>query len=157
MKLFFCISLFSFLLSPAYGGEKNPLPRFVSLRSNEVNARVGPGPGYPIDWVYIKTGLPVEVIVEFDTWRKIRDVDGAEGWVHQSMLCSKRHVIIQGDEALLYKDADTQSQPLVRVENGIVADLLRCQEKWCLVRILNFKGWIQRASLWGIYPEENLK
>ncbi|MBS0272422.1 MAG: hypothetical protein JSR85_07240 [Proteobacteria bacterium] len=157
MKIFIYISLSCLWISPVYGADKNPLPRFASLRSNEVNARVGPGPGYPIEWVYLKAGLPVEVLVEFDTWRKIRDVDGAEGWVHQSMLCSKRHVIVRGDETLMYQDADAQSQPLIRIGHGVVGDLIKCQEKWCQVRIQNFKGWMSRVSLWGVYSEENLK
>src|SRR3989338_5933265 len=96
--LFFLLSLMTTTL--AYGAEKNSVPRFVSLKPSEVNARVGPGPNYPIEWVYLKAGLPVEVIVEFDTWRKIRDIDRAEGWVHQSMLCSKRRGIVQASETI---------------------------------------------------------
>lgn len=157
MKVYVTLFLFFLSLSPVYGNGKNVVPRFVSLRSNEVNARVGPGPEYPIEWVYIKAGLPVEVLVEFDTWRKIRDIEGAEGWVHQSMLCSKRRAIVQGEEALLYKNEDLQSQPLTRIEKGVIMDLLRCHENWCQVRIDDFKGWIPRVSLWGAYPDENFK
>lgn len=156
MRSYFYLFLFLLLISPALGAERNFSPRFVSLRPNEVNARVGPGPDYPVEWVYLKAGLPVEVTAEFDTWRKIRDVKGEEGWVHQSMLHSKRHALIQGEEALMYATESTNSQPLVRLQQGVVVELLKCRDNWCQVRIYDFKGWIQRAFLWGMYPEENL-
>ena len=147
------LSLFLFF-STALSAEKNPLPRFVSLKSNEINQRVGPGPNYPVEWTYVKARLPVEITAEFDNWRKIRDQEGTEGWVHQSMLSSKRHGIIQGAETLLYSAEDLNSHPLVRLEPGVLVEILRCRGDWCQVRIFDFKGWIQRAFLWGIYPQE---
>lgn len=156
MKSLFTISLFFLAISSAFGAEKNPVPRFVSLKPNEVNARVGPGPDYPVEWIYLKSGLPVEVIAEFDTWRKLRDPDNIEVWVHQSMLSSKRHVIVKGGEAIMYGDSSSLSQPLVRLQEGVVLDLLKFKGEWCQVRIYDFKGWVQRSLLWGLYPEENL-
>lgn len=149
-------TLFPFLfllMSMAYGKESNPVPRFVSLRPSEVNARVGPGPNYPVEWVYLRAGLPVEVIVEFDTWRKIRDIDKAESWVHQSMLCSKRRAIVQDPEALVCGEKD-KNTPLVRLQKGVVVDLLKCQDHWCQVRASDVKGWVERTALWGVYPQE---
>jgi SH3-like domain-containing protein len=142
--------------SPTLAADKSPVPRFVSLKPNEVNARVGPGPNYPVEWIYIKAGLPIEIVAEFDTWRKIRDKDGEEGWVHQSMLSSKRHAIIQGGEAIIYADESTINQPLVRLQEGVVVELQKCQEQACQVRIFDFKGWIPRPYLWGVYPQEKL-
>lgn len=155
MKAHLHFLFFLLLISPAFGTEKSPVPRFVSLRPNEVNARVGPGPNYPVDWIYLKSGLPVEVVAEFDTWRKIRDVQGAMSWVHQSMLSPKRHALIQGGEAYMYATESTKGQPMVRLQQGVVVELLKCRGEWCQVRIYDFKGWIQRAFLWGMYPEEN--
>jgi SH3-like domain-containing protein len=157
MKFVFSFIIPMLFTSLAYGAEKSPVPRFVSLKPNEVNARVGPGPNYPIEWVYLKAGLPVEVIVEFDTWRKIRDIDRAEGWVHQSMLCSKRRAIVQDPEILLYAEKSKTSSPMVRLGKGVVLDLLKCQDNWCQVRITDFKGWVEQAALWGVYPNEALK
>ena len=154
MKSYLFIPFLFFAVASAFGAERNSVPRFVSLRANEVNVRVGPGPNYPIEWIYLKVGLPVEVIAEFDTWRKIRDVEGTEGWVHQSMLCSKRRAIIQSGEALMYAAEDIHSQPLVRLQQGVLIELLKCRGDWCQARIYDFKGWIQRPFLWGIYPEE---
>ncbi|OFW68205.1 MAG: hypothetical protein A2X70_05470 [Alphaproteobacteria bacterium GWC2_42_16] len=141
----------------AYGEESPSVPRFVSLKPNEVNARVGPGPNYPVEWVYLKAGLPVEVIVEFDTWRKIRDIDKAEGWVHQSMLSSKRHAIVQNPEVLMYDAKSKQSAPLVRLQKGVILGLIKCQDTWCQTQIYDFRGWVERSALWGVYPNESIK
>jgi len=144
------------ILTPVQASEKNPIPRFVSLRPSEVNARVGPGPEYPVKWVFLKAGLPVEVTAEFDTWRRIRDVEGAEGWVHQNMLCSKRRAVVSCPEVLMHRLDDATSPAIVRLEQGVIVDIQKCRGEWCRVQINDFKGWIKRSSLWGIYPEENL-
>ncbi len=157
MRFYIALFLTFFMITASFGAEKNRVPRFVSLRPNEVNARVGPGPHYPIEWVYLKAGLPVEVIAEFDTWRKIRDCEGAEGWVHQSMVCSKRHAIVQGDDILIYKTEDKKSPPLARLQRGVIVNLLKCRDDWCQVRISGFKGWIQRHLLWGVYSQETVE
>lgn len=157
MKFSFSLVFFLLFTSLANGAEKASVPRFVSLKPNEVNARVGPGPNYPIEWVYLKAGLPVEVIVEFDTWRKIRDIDQGEGWVHQNMLCSKRRGIVKEQEVLLHSERSKMSPSLVRLQKGVVLDLLKCQDNWCQVRIHDFKGWVEQVALWGVYPTETLK
>lgn len=156
MKTPLCTFFFLLLSFSLLKAEKNNLPRFVSLRSSEANVRVGPGPNYPVEWVYVKAGLPIEVVAEFDTWRKIRDSEGTEGWIHQNMLTSKRHGLIRGKEAVLYSKNDSKSQPLARLQEGVMVDFLKCQGDWCQVRTNGFKGWIQRVFLWGLYPGENL-
>jgi len=82
-----------------------PLPRFVSLKSGRVNARIGPGVNYPVDWLYLKPGLPVEITQEFENWRRVRDSDGSEGWINQSLLSGKR----TGIAAPWQRGKDTQS------------------------------------------------
>lgn len=147
-SLFFCgVNLWA---------QKNPLPRFASLKSNEVNERVGPGADYPVEWIYVRAGLPVEIIAEFDNWRKIRDQDGTQGWVHQSMLCSKRHGIIQGGETSVYAAQDEKSQRLLQLAPGVLVEIVKCRDGWCQIRVDHFKGWIQRQFLWGVYPQEEI-
>ena len=79
--------------SGAIGPSGLPLPRFVSLKSGSVNSRIGPGVNYPVDWLYLKPGLPMEIIQEYDNWRRVRDADGAEGWINQSLLSGERTAI----------------------------------------------------------------
>lgn len=133
-----------------------PLPRFVSLRSDQVNMRSGPGVRYPVDWVYLRRNLPVEVIAEFDTWRKIRDPDGAEGWVHQSMLAGRRTVIVRTPRAPLRRTADEQGTPAALVEEGVIGRLVQCPtgSAFCRIEVSGYQGWLKREDFWGVYRTE---
>ncbi len=132
------------------------LPRFVSLRSSKVNMRSGPGVRYPIDWVYHRPGLPVEIIDEFDTWRRIRDWEGTVGWVHQSMLEGKRTALVSGVQRLLRKEPGDDAPGIAFMEPGVLGELRSCQSDWCEVSIQGYRGWLRRSDFYGIYPQENL-
>ena len=134
-----------------------PIPRYVTLRAKEVNVRAGPGARYPIEWVYQRPNLPVEVIAEFDTWRKIRDSDGVEGWVHQQMLSGRRTVVVIGGERLLRRGPEPAAPPVARLEPGAVGGLEGCQRDWCEIDVAGLDGWIQRAHVWGVRADEALK
>ncbi len=131
-----------------------PVPRFVSLRSGEVNERVGPGTRYSINWVYKREDLPVEIIQEFDQWREIRDSDGTTGWVHKQMLQGKRTAVIKGAVGVLRHAPDPHSNPLLRAEPGVIGHLLSCEKDWCRVQVSGHKGWIEKSRIWGVYPKE---
>jgi SH3-like domain-containing protein len=132
-----------------------PIPRFVSLRSNEVNLRTGPGLTYPIDWIYQRTGMPVEVVEEFDTWRKIRDWEGTEGWVHQSMLDGKRTFVVIGTEIQWMRLApENDARPAARLSAGVVGDLMECGPVWCRATVQGYHGWIERNRIFGVLPNE---
>ena len=133
-----------------------PLPRYVSLREDEVNLRAGPGERYPIDWVLTRKGMPVEILQEFDVWRKIRDAQGSEGWVHQRMVTGLRTVSITGAVRTLHADADASSPAVARAEPGVIARLLECRGDWCRIEAKSIKGWIPRADLWGVYADETV-
>jgi SH3-like domain-containing protein len=135
-----------------------PIPRFVSVKSSEVNVRAGPNYRYPIKWVFVKKGEPVEVIAEFEQWRKIRDKQGDEGWVHETMLSGRRYVIIIGDKPLIvYQKADLNSKPIFQVEPDVRSDLLECSKEWCRIQASQNKGWIERKNLWGVYSNEEIE
>ncbi len=134
-----------------------PVPRFVSIRSNAVNAHSGPSTKYPIEWVFSRRGMPVEVVAEFDTWRRIRDPDGTEGWVLQGMLSAKRSVIVTGGIQTLRHDPSATARPVANAEPGVVGALLHCRDDWCEVDLGGYHGWLRRAELWGVYPNERLE
>jgi|GEM_PF-1127690 len=144
----------------ASGGEgspgKLPIPRFVSFKANAVNMHVGPGNNYPIEWRYIKQSLPVEVVAEFEHWRQVRDAQGTVGWVHKTLLSSKRFTIVQGKVANLYSSADLESKVLATIEPGVVCKISECINTMCKVDIQGIKGWVKRDLLWGIYPHEQV-
>jgi len=154
-----------FLTSSAYPSEPSrsglPLPRFVSLTDDRVNARAGPGFRFPINWVYLRKGFPVEVIDEFGHWRRTRDIDGVVGWIHLSMLSGKRAVIVAGTNPnvappTLHRRPDRHSTPVARAEVGVHGRLLECVDRWCRVELTPFRGWLPRDALWGIYEHEQI-
>lgn len=133
------------------------LPRMVSLRSNLINARSGPGARYPIEWVYMQKSAPVEIIAEFELWRKIKDWQGSESWVHKSMLAGHRSVKVTAPgENNLYDKPDFQSKVIAKVEDEVVGDVKKCPEAsdFCLIKFASIEGWIPKSSLFGVYPKE---
>jgi SH3-like domain-containing protein len=133
-------------------GQK--LPRFVSLRSDQVNLRVGPGENYPIEWVLTRKEMPVEIVKEFENWRMIRDWQGTEGWVHERMLTGKRAVVVKGGIRTLHRQPDPASPAIARAQPGVIAKLLECRADWCRIDAADHAGWVQRGDLWGVYPDE---
>ena len=139
------------------GASGLTLPRFVSLRASEVNMRTGPGTRYPIDWVYKQRNLPVEIVDEFDTWRRIRDWEGSEGWVHQSMLHSRRSIMVVEDWVLLRRDPQQDALSVARLEPGAIGRLESCGDVWCVVAVQGFKGWLRRDDVYGIHGDEQVR
>lgn len=135
---------------------KLPLPRFVSLDANDVNMRAGPGTEYPILWQYHRKGLPVEIVQEFDTWRRIRDHDGAIGWVQANLLSGKRTAqVLDQQQTLMSEPAG--GVPVAKLDPGVIGHLKECDGSLCRIDVNGYKGWLQRASLWGVYPDEKIE
>ena len=131
-----------------------PLPRYVSLKSSEGNARRGPSLSHRIDWVYKRRALPLEVTAEFGHWRRVRDRDGAGGWVHYSLLSGVRTVLIQQDMVALHAQPFEDAEILAKAETGVVARLGECTESWCRVSAGGARGWVRKGALWGVAPDE---
>jgi SH3-like domain-containing protein len=143
------------------GSSGLPIPRFVSLKPARVNIRVGPGRDYAVSWLYTKSGLPVEIIQEYDNWRRIRDADGTEGWVYQSLLAGKRTAIIapwergKTDTMIdLYASASDSARVVARAEAGVIANIRECNGQWCQLDTQGTRGWIRQTQIWGAYPDE---
>jgi len=158
------IAVFFFILafsgSFAFAEDKDdsasglPLPRFVSLRSGEVNMRLGPGFRYPIIWIYTRKGLPLEVTAEYDVWRKVLDPEGVEGWISRVELTGKRGAIVTGTQSNLL-DKDEDGSPLVaHLEAGAVGQIVSCAKDWCKLSFDGEKGYLRKTDFWGAYPEE---
>jgi SH3-like domain-containing protein len=143
-----------------------PIPRFVSLKSDEVNLRAGPGKDYPTQWVFRRAGLPVEVLQEFESWRQVRDADGVMGWVNQALLSGRRTAQVLPWEVKagtpppkleLKEDDSERATATALVEAGVIANLQSCDSRWCYVTVETFRGYIEQSKLWGIYPGEIIK
>ncbi len=138
-------------------GADEKTPRYESLRADLVNLRTGPGERYPIEWIYQRKGLPVEVTAEFDVWRKVRDSDGTVGWVHERMLAATRSVVVRGALRTLHSDPDAAAPVVARVEPGVIARLMECHGAWCRIEAQSIKGWLPRGDIWGVYPDETVQ
>jgi SH3-like domain-containing protein len=141
--------------APGHAADKAPpVPRFVTLRSDKVNVRTGPGEQYPIDWVFTRKDMPVEIVAEFNHWHRIRDVEGTEGWVQERMVTGKRAVIVRGQQRVLRERPSGDAAAIARAEPGVIARLVECQPGWCRVEAGGVSGWLKREEIWGVYPGE---
>ncbi len=134
--------------------DDRPPSRYVTVKPDKANVRAGPGKRYPVRWVFVQPGIPVEILAEYENWRQIRDWEGQEGWIHAAMLSRKRNVIVTGEKRTLYRRADAASPPVVLLEPGIIAEIEDCNEEWCRVEVRNNRGWLRRGEFWGIEPGE---
>jgi SH3-like domain-containing protein len=137
--------------------DKLPLPRFASLQSNEVNMRAGPGESYPKLWLYQRSGMPVEIIEEFDVWRRVRDYQGTVGWVKVGLLSNKRTAVVTETRRTLRTAADADSPAVALLDPGVIGKLLQCNADWCRIEVRGYQGWLKRDELWGVYPDETVK
>jgi SH3-like domain-containing protein len=137
-----------------YRGSGLPIPRFASLRSDEVNVRTGPGTRYPVDWVFKRKGMPVEIVAEYEVWRKIRDWQGASGWVHQSLLAGKRTFIVPNKPVSLHRTPAPSAEVVAKLEPEVTGEIRSCQGDWCRVSAQGVTGWLSRSDFWGVYRAE---
>jgi SH3-like domain-containing protein len=139
-----------------------PVPRFVSLKSDKVNVRKGPSSDQSIVWVFSRAGLPVEVIAESDNWRRVRDSEGADGWVFHSLLSARRTVLVapwaKGDERVpLYSSTSTSSRAVAELQSGVLGSVVTCDGSWCELSVDDYSGYVQQDQLWGVYRGEEVK
>jgi SH3-like domain-containing protein len=142
----------------ANGPSGLPIPRFVSLKAEKVNVRRGPSSDHPVAWVFQRKGLPVEIIAEFENWRRVRDSDGEEGWILQSMLAGKRTAVVapwrEGKPLPLYAQ-QSQGAMIANLSAGVMGEVKECDGKWCELTVDGYDGYAEQAMLWGVYPGES--
>jgi SH3-like domain-containing protein len=137
-----------------------PIPRFVSLKAEKVNVRRGPSSDHPVAWVFQRKGLPVEIVAEFETWRRVRDSDGEEGWILQNMLAGKRTAVIapwkKGQTVPIHRAPATDARLVAQLGAGVVADVDSCDGRWCELNAAGYDGYVEQTQLWGVYPGEKV-
>ena len=161
-SLFFCVlalavSVGTLARAQDRGPVTNlPLPRYVSLKASEGNVRRGPSLTHRIDWVFKRKDVPLEITAEHGHWRRVRDRDGVGGWIHYSLLSGARTAIIEHDMLELLSQPDQKSMVVARLEMGVIARVMKCDQIWCRLSAAGYKGWAPKARLWGVEPEEIL-
>jgi SH3-like domain-containing protein len=160
------------LTCPALGGQADqarqvgkvsglPLPRYVSLKSDHVNLREGPSKDNRTAWIFERAGLPVEITAEYETWRKVRDSEGTEGWVLHSLLSGRRTALVapwKKDQTFtLFTSADSAASASARLQANVIVNVRNCDGTWCRVSGDGFDGYIEQKNLWGVYPDEKVE
>lgn len=149
--------------APAKPGEEEkpvgsglPLPRFAALRSDDVNLRAGPGTRYPIEWVYKRRDLPIEIEREFEVWRLVKDPEGIRGWVHQATLTGRRTFVVQGADATLRAEPKDDAAPVAILKLGVIGRIRSCEagSEWCRVQVGDYRGYLKRSQFWGTLADE---
>ncbi len=131
-----------------------PLPRYVTLKTSEGNARRGPGLSHRIDWVFKRAGMPLRVTAEYENWRRVQDAEGAGGWMHYTLLSGVRSAMIVAQMADLHSDPESDSEVVLHAEQGVIARILECQKDWCRLNTEGGRGWVTKTALWGVEPDE---
>lgn len=140
---------------PTLGPVTNlPLPRYISLKAAEANVRRGPSQTHQIDWVLVRRGTPLQVTAEFEHWRRVRDEDGAGGWIHYSLLSGARTVVIQNQRIALHKEPLETSVTVALAEKGVIASLGTCTREWCEIEADGHEGWVIKTGIWGVGAAE---
>jgi SH3-like domain-containing protein len=159
--LVFCALAAPALAAPPATGPVThlPLPRFVTLRTDEVNVRAGPGFQYPVTAIYHRDGLPVEIIGEFDVWRQLDLPDGGTGWVHEATIRAHRSFIVTSPQANLLSSPESGASVVAVLDFGVSGALVRCDgvSNWCEVSTGHVTGYLARQDFWGVFPGEVIK
>ncbi|MCY3995872.1 MAG: SH3 domain-containing protein [Rhodobacter sp.] len=151
----FVLSVASGSVAADRGSVTNlPIPRFVSLKASEGNARRGPSLSHRIDWVFRRRHMPLRIIDEYGHWRRVQDRDGATGWMHYSLLSGVRTVIVEKDGIPLRIKPDQESSTRALLEMDVIAWLEECVVDWCRITAESYRGWVPRETLWGVAEED---
>lgn len=162
LSIFVIMLIASFSLSAtvfAAGNDDLSLPRFVSLKTNPARMRTGPDKRYPIKWIYKKEGAPLKIILEMDSWRKVKDWEGSEGWMNKSLLSNKRTFRITGIKRALRTLADEKAPIIAYLNPGVFGSIEKCPKNidYCKVKVDKYTGWLPRDAFWGLLPNEEIE
>ena len=149
------IPLFGFTQEPQKGQVTNlPIPRYVSLKVKEANARRGPSLSHKIDWIYKRQNMPLEIYAEYENWRRVRDFEGLGGWVHYTLLSGTRYVLVKNELLEMRLLPSIDAQVIAKVPQHNIATLDKCNKDWCRIIDDGYTGWVPRNGIWGVYENE---
>jgi len=144
----------SLLAAPVWGADTTPY--FASIKSDKIYMRLGPGEEYPIEWVYHRKVLPVEVLASYDAWLRVRDMDDETGWIHTALLSRERTAVVTGEKiAAIQRSEDSSSRLVAEAKPGSVGRLRHCDQLACEVKFDGAEGWVPRSRLWGLRDGEH--
>ena len=147
--IFAAAALFAVVGPAAAQSDPVKLPYWASISVDEARMRKGPSPDVPVIWEYRRKDLPVKVVARHETWRKIEDPDGTQGWMAARLLSRTRTAIVTGDIRPLREAASASAAVAYRAEPGVVGRITECADGWCRFDVKGRSGWIQTDHIWG--------
>ena len=150
------IALAAIALVPAWAAENRPVPYWASISAGDALLRSGPGRNYPATWRYRRADLPVKVVQVHESWRKIREPDGTEGWMAAALLSAQRTAIVTGEIRPLRAAPEPAAKILWRAEPGVVGKIAHCAAGWCELDVHGRAGYVAINHIWGAEPGETL-
>ena len=162
-KIILFFTLVSIIFLPCQGFSQEtkrgqvtnlPIPRYVSLKAKEANARRGPSLSHKIDWIYKRENIPLEIYGEYENWRRVRDFEGLGGWIHYTLLSGIRYVLVKDELLEMRLLPSSDAQVIARVPQHNIASLDKCNIDWCRVIDDGYRGWVSKSGIWGVYENE---
>jgi SH3-like domain-containing protein len=132
------------------------VPYWASISAGDALMRSGPGREYPATWRYQRADLPVKVIQLHESWRKVREMDGTEGWMASVLLSAQRTAIVTGETRMLRAAPDASARVLWRAEPGVVGKVSHCGAGWCEFDVHGKVGFIPVTAIWGVDQNESI-
>ena len=150
------ITLAVVALVPAWATENRPVPYWASISAGDALMRSGPGRNYPATWRYRRADLPVKVVQVHESWRKVREPDGTEGWMAAALLSAQRTAIVTGETRPLRASPEAGAKILWRAEPGVVGKIAHCAAGWCEFDVHGRAGYVAINHIWGAEPGETV-
>ena len=158
LLIIFIISLNNISIANVGNETGLEIPRFISLKSDNTNIRIGPSKNYPIVIKFIQKNYPLKVIDEYDEWRKVKDFKNNTGWVHKSLISGKRSGLILSNNNQAIKALNTINGKVIGlIGEGNIVSINKCDIDWCFVSFMSYKGWVNKKNIWGVKQNETYK
>ena len=113
------------------------------------NLPTGSGLNYPIQYKYQRANQPLQVTDEYGHWRKVKDWQGDEGWIHKRLLTGVRYLRVMENDLALLSRPNAEARLRARLGQGTLLQLRACKDGWCQVDIKNMAGWVPSHAVFG--------
>jgi len=96
-------------------------------------------------------GMPVEVVLTYGEWTKVRDVSGDLSWVESKALTARRNVIVSTGNARVRANAEESAPVVFTADKGVLLELIdTASAGWVRVKHRDGQsGFVRAADVWG--------
>jgi len=97
-------------------------------------------------------GMPVELILTYGTWSKVRDMAGDLSWVESKELVARRNVVVRAANAKIRAAADESSAVIFSADKNVLLEMVEpAAGGWLKVKHTDGQiGYVKASEVWGI-------